>query len=175
MSEKTKKSVLTKKTNKTSKTVVTDDSDELTPVRTPCCGCICVCSNQKTIDHDYCFCAPIKCGIIFIGVVALLFATYIISYNLMLLLNEHIDWWFPIVWLILFGPFIIGTTFFVVFFTKDKTSNRNKLPYACLLMVISLTICCIWTCIYYVALYKPKVIYVGSNGDYESQRKLTFV
>lgn len=167
-SEKSKKS-------KNSSQATTVVSDEVTPVKTSCCCCLCVCSNNKTKDVTCCGCLPIKCGVVTIGIFTLVLTVFLVISNFFLLLNEYIHWWHPTVLLVLNVPNILSTCFFVVFFTKDKMKSRGKLPYGCILNIISLSLTAIWTIVYYLAFYKQPVVYVGMNGEYTTTPKKSFV
>jgi amino acid transporter len=72
-------------------------------------------------------------------------------------------------------PFILATCFFVVFFTKDTQKSRGKLPYAIILIIVSLSLTAIWTIVYYLAFYKQPVVYVGMNGEYTQSPKKAYV
>jgi len=71
-----------------------------------------------------------------------------------MLMNEHIDWYFPVVSIALLAPMMVGACFFVVFFTKDKQSSRGKIGPACTLAIIALSVVAAWNVIYFVFLYK---------------------
>lgn len=167
-SEKSKKS-------KTSSQATSVQSEEVTPVKTSCCCCLCVCSNNKTKDVSCLGCLPIKCGVVTIGIFTLVLTLFLVISNFFLLLNEYIHWWHPTVLLVLNVPNILSACFFVVFFTKDKMKSRGKLPYGCILNIISLSLTAIWTIVYYLAFYKQPVVYVGMNGEYTSTPKRSFV
>lgn len=53
--------------------------------------------------------------------------------------------------------------------------SRGKLPYGCILNIISLSLTAIWTIVYYIAFYKQPVVYVGMNGEYTTTPKKAFV
>lgn len=95
--------------------------------------------------------------------------------NFFLLLNEYIHWWHPTILLVLLAPAILATCFFVVYFTRDRMKTRGKLPYGCILIIISFSLTAIWTIIYYLAFYKQPVVYVGMNGEYSQVPKKPFV
>jgi len=150
-------------------------SDEVTPVKTNCCCCVCVCSNSKSYGTTCCGCLPVKCGVVTIGIFTLVLTIFLVISNFFLLLNEYIHWWHPAILLVLNVPNILSTCFFVVFFTQDKMKSRGKLPYGCILNIISLSLTAIWTIVYYLAFYKQPVVYVGMNGEYTSTPKKAFV
>jgi hypothetical protein len=150
-------------------------SDEVEPVKTSCCCCLCVCSNSKSKDSTCFGCLPIKCGVVTIGIFTLVLTVFLVISNFFLLLNEYIHWWHPTILLVLNVPNILSVCFFVVFFTKDKAKSRGKLPYGCILNLISLSLTAIWTIVYYLAFYKQPVVYVGMNGEYTATPKKAFV
>ena len=104
---------------------------------TPCCCCLCSCSNEYTKDSKCCGCFPIKCGVLTIGIFTVLLTIYMVTMNFFLILNDYIHWYFPVIILILLVPMCIGSSFFVVFFTKDTASSRGKLFTACMFGIIS--------------------------------------
>lgn len=131
----------------------------------PCCCCLCVCSNDKTQDLNCCCCCPIKCGIVLIGALTIGLACYYISFQFFLILNDQTQWWFPAVNILLLVPLYLASTFWVVFFTKDELSSRAKLPYAGILTLVSIFLYALWHVIYYVAIYKRDVVYIGFGVD----------
>jgi len=150
-------------------------SDEVTPVRTNCCCCVCVCSNNKSYGTTCCGCFPVKCGVTTIGIFTLVLVVFLAISNFFLLLNEYIHWWHPTILLVLLVPAVIATCFFVVYFTRDRMKTRGKLPYGCILIIISFSLTAIWTIVYYLAFYKQPVVYVGMNGEYTQVPKKPFV
>jgi hypothetical protein len=131
---------------------------------TPCCCCLCACSNEYTKDSSCCGCFPIKCGVIAIGIFTLLLTIYMVTMNFFLILNEYIHWYFPVVILVLLAPMCIGSSFFVVFFTKDTASSRGKLFTACMFGIISTALIAVWVVCYYVFIYKNDTVFSG-QGD----------
>ena len=161
--------------SKTSSQKTSVQSDEITPVKTHCCCCVCVCSNNKSYGTTCCGCLPVKCGVVTIGIFTLVLVIFLAVSNFFLLLNEYIHWWHPTILLVLLVPAILATCFFVVFWTKDKAKSRGKLPYGCILIIISFSLTAIWTIIYYLAFYKHPNVYVGMNGEYTQVPKKPFV
>lgn len=161
--------------SKTSSQKTSVQSEEVTPVKTHCCCCVCVCSNNKSYGTSCCGCLPVKCGVTTIGIFTLVLVIFLAVSNFFLLLNEYIHWWHPTILLVLLVPAILATCFFVVFFTKDKTKTRSKLPYGCILIIISFSLAAIWTIVYYLAFYKHPVVYVGMNGEYTESPKKPYV
>jgi hypothetical protein len=133
----------------------------------PCCCCLCSCSNEYTKDSSCCGCFPIKCGVLTIGVFTLLLTIYMVTMNFFLILNEYIHWYFPVIILILLVPMCIGSSFFVVFFTKDTASSRGKLFTACMFGIISTSLIAVWIVCYYVFIYKNDTVFTG-QGDPQS-------
>merc|ERR1712086_311684 len=131
---------------------------------TPCCCCLCACSNEYTSDSRCCGCFPIKCGVVTIGIFTVLLTIYLVTMNFFLILNEYIHWYFPVVILVLLAPMCIGSSFFVVFFTKDSASSRGKLFTACMFGIISTALIAVWVVCYYVFIYKNDTVFTG-QGD----------
>jgi len=131
---------------------------------TPCCCCLCACSNEYTKDSSCCGCFPIKCGVLAIGIFTLLLTIYMVTMNFFLILNEYIHWYFPVVIIVLLAPMCIGSSFFVVFFTKDTASSRGKLFTACMFGIISTALIAVWVVCYYVFIYKNDTVFSG-QGD----------
>merc|ERR1711907_273753 len=131
---------------------------------TPCCCCLCACSNEYTKDSRCCGCFPIKCGVITIGIFTVLLTIYLVTMNFFLILNEYIHWYFPVVILVLLAPLCIGSSFFVVFFTKDTAASRGKLFTACMFGIISTALIAVWIVCYYVFIYKNDTVFTG-QGD----------
>merc|ERR1712178_630190 len=131
---------------------------------TPCCCCLCSCSNEYTKDSKCCGCFPIKCGVVTIGIFTVLLTIYMVTMNFFLILNDYIHWYFPVVILVLLVPLCIGSSFFVVFFTKDTAASRGKLFTACMFGIISTALIAVWIVCYYVFIYKLDTVYTG-QGD----------
>ena len=133
----------------------------------PCCCCLCSCSNEYTKDSSCCGCFPIKCGVVSIGIFTVLLTIYMVTMNFFLILNEYIHWYFPVVILVLLAPMCIGSSFFVVFFTKDTAASRGKLFTACMFGIISTALIAVWIVCYYVFVYKNDTVFTG-QGDPQS-------
>jgi len=134
---------------------------------TPCCCCLCACSNEYTKDSRCCGCFPIKCGVLAIGIWTVLLTIYLVTMNFFLILNDYVHWYFPVVILVLLAPMCIGSSFFVVFFTKDTASSRGKLFTACMFGIISTALIAVWIVCYYVFIYKNDTVFTG-QGDPQS-------
>jgi hypothetical protein len=133
----------------------------------PCCCCLCSCSNEYTKDSSCCGCFPIKCGVVSIGIFTVLLTIYMVTMNFFLILNEYIHWYFPVVIIVLLAPMCIGSSFFIVFFTKDTASSRGKLFTACMFGIISTALIAVWIVCYYVFVYKNDTVFTG-QGDPQS-------
>merc|ERR1719446_769296 len=129
-----------------------------------CCCCLCYCSNEYTAESRCCGCFPIKCGVLAIGIFTVLLTIYLVTMNFFLILNDYIHWYFPVVILVLLAPLCIGSSFFVVFFTKDTASSRGKLFTACMFGIISTALIAVWIVCYYVFIYKNDTVFTG-QGD----------
>merc|ERR1719504_183286 len=145
-----------------------EDAEDVSIARTqeltPCCCCLCACSNEYTKDSRCCGCFPIKCGVVAIGAFTVLLTIYLVTMNFFLILNDYIHWYFPVVILVLLAPMCIGSSFFVVFFTKDTASSRGKLFTACMFGIISTALIAVWIVCYYVFIYKNDTVFTG-QGD----------
>jgi hypothetical protein len=164
-----------KKSEKSKKTDGTQESIPKEHIMTPCCCCLCVCSNEYTVGSSCCGCFPIKCGVIAIGIFTVLLTIYLITMNYFLIMNEYVHWYYPVVLLVLYIPLIIGSSFFIVFFSKDTQSSRGKLFVACQFGIISTALACVWILSYYVWIYKGDAVYSGmgnpSDNVYTKQSK----
>lgn len=123
-------------------------------------------------------CLPIKCGIVTLGIFYFTLTVVLVSWYFFMMLNEYIHWWFPVISLVLAAPLIIGTCFFVSYFTQDKKSSRGKLGPACQLAIISLSLIAVWNLIYFVWLYHadPDTVYQGTNeGPYKKTPKKVYI
>ena len=164
-----------KKSEKSKKTDGTQEAIPKEHIMTPCCCCLCVCSNEYTVGSSCCGCFPIKCGVIAIGIFTVLLTIYLITMNYFLIMNEYVHWYYPVVLLVLYIPLIIGSSFFIVFFSKDTQSSRGKLFVACQFGIISTALACVWILSYYVWIYKGDAVYSGmgnpSDNVYTKQSK----
>merc|ERR1712185_424050 len=130
----------------------------------PCCCCLCSCSNEYTKDSSCCGCFPIKCGVLTIGIFTVLLTIYMVTMNFFLILNDYIHWYYPVIIIVLLAPMCIGSSFFIVFFTKDTASSRGKLFTACMFGIISTALIAVWIVCYYVFIYKNDTVFTG-QGD----------
>ena len=177
-SEKSKHS--SKKSSKKSSEDSADSRDEEKPkdILEPCCCCLCVCHNERTKNLSCCMFFPVKTGIVLTGGLFLIAVTGMFVWHMFMLMNEHIDWYFPIIALVLLAPMILGATFWVVFFIRDKKASRARLTYSQLLAIISLCTIAAWNVIYFVYFYKKdkEFVYQGLNdGPYKKTQKKTYI
>ncbi len=182
--EADKKSETSKKSEKKSEKKETEPSedsrDEERPkdILEPCCCCLCVCHNERTKNLSCCMFFPVKTGIVLTGILFLLIVAAYFVWHMFMLMNEHIDWYFPVIALALLAPMIIGASFWVVFFIKDKKSSRARLTYSQLLAIISLSTIAAWNVIYFIYFYKrdKEFVYQGLNdGPYKRTPKKTYI
>jgi hypothetical protein len=125
-----------------------------------------------------CFgCFPVKCGVVIIGAFTIALAAWQISYNIFLLLNDLVVWWYPTVTLVLLVPLFIAASFFVAWFADDTMSTRGKLMPACILVIVALVTVAIWNVVYFVWLYKKPTVYIGwgGPGEYKKFQKKFYI
>lgn len=142
------------------------------------CCFVCICGNEKTKDLTCCGCLPLKCGIVTLGCFYFALTVVIVSWYFFMMLNEYIDWWFPTIALVLTIPQIVGTSFWVYYFTKDKMATRGKLDVACYIAIISISLVAVWNVWYFVWLYHkdPEFVYQGMNeGPYKKTPKKVYI
>ena len=169
------------KKSKSSESSVSEDSDEEKqpdPIIDQCCCCMCVCSNKRTKGMSCCVLLPIKAGIVGIGAIYLLLVAGYFTWHMFMLMNEYIDWYFPVIALLLLVPMIVGASLWVTFYIKDKHASRNRLSYTLTLGIISIAVIAAWNVIYFIWFYKRDAVYVyqGLNdGPYKKTPKKTYV
>merc|ERR1711998_630201 len=98
-----------------------------------CCCCLCECTNEKTKDLTCCCFFPIRCGVLFIGIIILALTLFVFLEIFYQLLNDDIHWWFVLVGVVLAATLVVASAFIIVFFTDDTESSRGKLFTSCLL------------------------------------------
>ena len=128
------------------------------------CCCLCQCSDQKTKDLSCCCFFPIRCGMLFIGVLILAVTLFIFLEIFYQLLYDDIHWWYVFVGVILASILIIASAFAIVWFTKDTESSRTKFFTACLFVIIGVSLVAVWAAIYFVFLYKKDMVVAGNDG-----------
>lgn len=84
----------------------------------------------------------------------------------MMLMSEHIAWWFVLVSIALQIPLIIGLIFFLNFFGEDTEATRGKLKAACILAIVSFGLQTAWNVGYFWGLYKQQNITVGNEETF---------
>jgi hypothetical protein len=131
------------------------------PTLTPCCCCLCNCSNELTADQTCLGCFPIKCGVVTIGIFITFLTIYQVCTTFFLILNEYVRWWFPFVSLLLLAPQMVGVCFFIGYYTKDCKRTRGNLTAALIMTLISTILFLTWNLCYYFWLYKPSEVYQG--------------
>jgi len=129
-----------------------------------CCCCLCECTNEKTKDLTCCCFFPIRCGVLFIGIIILALTLFVFLEIFYQLLNDDIHWWFVLVGVVLAATLVVASAFIIVFFTKDDEPSRGKLFTACLLVIIGVALEAIWAACYFVFLYKKDTVVTGNDG-----------
>ena len=129
-----------------------------------CCCCLCECTNEKTKDLSCCCFFPIRCGVLFIGIIILCLTLFVFLEIFYQLLNDDIHWWFVLVGVVLAATLVVASAFIIVFFTKDDASSRGKLFTAALLVIIGVALEAVWAACYFVFLYKKDTVVTGNDG-----------
>jgi hypothetical protein len=127
--------------------------------KSACCCCDCVCSNDKTSELTCCGCFPIKCGIVTIGLLTVMLTVILFVWYFFQFMNDYVHWWATLINLILLSPFLIACAFFVCFSTLDSLRTRALLPTACILILTSISLICIWQLCYFIWIYKRSDFY----------------
>jgi hypothetical protein len=130
-----------------------------------CCCCLCDCSERLWRDLSCFGCFPIKCGIYAIGLFAVFFTLVIFVETFMMLLSEHIAWWYVLVSVLLQIPLLIGLIFFLNFFGEDTDSTRGKLRSALILAEVSFALQVAWNIGYFWGLYRQQLIILGNEDS----------
>ena len=155
-----------------------EEEEKVPPHYEQMCCFVCICGNERTKDITCCGCFPLRCGIVTLGCFYFALTCIIVSWYFFMMLNENIDWWFPTIALLLTAPQIVGTSFWVYYFTQDKRSTRGKLNIACMFAIISLALVAAWNVWYFVWLYHrdPEFVYQGMNeGPYKKTPKKVYI
>jgi len=129
-----------------------------------CCCCLCECTNEKTKDLTCCCFFPIKCGVLFIGIIILCLTLFVFLEIFYQLFNDDIHWWFVLVGVVIAATLVVASSFIIVFFTNDTESSRGKLFVSCLLVIIGIALEAIWAACYFVFLYKKDTVVTGNDG-----------
>merc|ERR1719240_704250 len=134
-----------------------------------CCCCLCECINEKTKDLTCCCFFPIRCGVLFIGIIILALTLFVFLEIFYQLLNDDIHWWIVLVGVVLAATLVVASAFIIVFFTKDDEPSRGKFFTACLLVIIGVALEAIWAACYFVFLYKKDTVVTGNDGVVSSR------
>merc|ERR1711998_195001 len=129
-----------------------------------CCCCLCECTEDRTKDLSCCCFFPIRCGVLFIGIIILALTLFVFLEIFYQLLNDDIHWWFVLVGVVLAATLVVASAFIIVFFTKDDKDSRAKLFTACLLVIIGVALEAVWAACYFVFLYKKDTVVTGNDG-----------
>lgn len=129
-----------------------------------CCCCLCQCTVKETKDLSCCCFLPIKCGVLFIGVIILAITLFVFLEIFYELLNDDIHWWYVLVGVLLASTLVVASAFTIVFFTKDDDSSRRGVRTACIMVIIGVSCVAIWSACYFVWLYKKDSVTTGNDG-----------
>lgn len=130
------------------------------------CCCLCHCSDREYRDLTCLGCFPVKCGIYAIGLLAVFLTVLIFAETFMMLMSEHIAWWFVLVSLLLQIPLIIGLIFFLNFFGEDSAATRGKLRSACIMAIVSFSLQVGWNIGYFWGLFRQQNITIGNDESF---------
>lgn len=130
----------------------------------PCCCCLCACSHDRVGDATCFGCFPLRCGVIFIAMFIFFLAIILMIVTFFQLANEYLPWWYTFVGLLLQVPLITSAAISVYFFAADKRTTRGKLRGAAIMSIISVFLWATWQIIFYLAIYKRDVVYVGGGN-----------
>jgi len=129
-----------------------------------CCCCLCQCTTKETKELSCCCFLPIKCGVLFIGVIILAITLFVFLEIFYELLNDDIHWWYVLVGVLLASTLVVASAFTIVFFTKDDDSSRRGVRTACILVIAGVSCVAIWSACYFVWLYKKDSVTTGNDG-----------
>lgn len=79
------------------------------------------------------------------------------------LLNEYTDWWYIVICFVALAPLFVAVGMFIAFFSKDTEGTRTGAFASCQLVIISVSLFCIWNTIYFLYFYKKDRIYFGNT------------
>lgn len=97
---------------------------------------------------------------------AILVTICIFAETFMMLLSDHIAWWFVLVSVLIQIPLILGLVFYLNWFGEDSDDTRAKLDVACYLGIISFALQVIWNCSYFWGMYKQQLITLGNDESW---------
>jgi len=129
-----------------------------------CCCCLCECTEPRTKELSCCCFFPIKCGVLFIGVIIICITLFVFLEIFYELLNDDIHWWYVLVGVIIAITLIVASAFAVLFFTEDNDGTRTRLFVACMLVIIGVSLEAVWATVYFVFLYKKDSVTTGNDG-----------
>merc|ERR1711981_391441 len=131
---------------------------------TMCCCCVLVCEDKETKDAKWCFCFPIKCGVLVIAASIIVIAVVQFLEIFYQLLNDHIDWWYVLVGVAISIPLIIAFGPAIFFFAEDDDGTRVGLQSAGILVIISVALLAAWNACYFTLLYDAENVVTGNDG-----------
>merc|ERR1712070_146910 len=129
-----------------------------------CCCCLCECTEERTKDYTCCCFFPIKCGVLFIGIIILAITVFVFLEIFYELLNDDIHWWYVLVGVLLASTLVVASAFAVLFFTSDTHGSRSQMRVACILVIIGVSLVAVWSACYFVFLYKKDSVTTGNDG-----------
>lgn len=129
-----------------------------------CCCCLCQCTTKETKELSCCCFLPIKCGVLFIGVIILAITLFVFLEIFYELLNDDIHWWYVLVGVLLASTLVVASAFTIVFFTKDDDGSRRGVRTACIMVIVGVSCVAIWSACYFVWLYKKDSVTTGNDG-----------
>ena len=88
----------------------------------------------------------------------------------LLILNDQVEWYYPVVAIIVFSMYYIASSFYVLWFIKDTIDSRARLPWAIILILIATSLVAVWHIIYFSVLYKRETVYIGWGDDNEYKK-----
>ena len=119
--------------------------------------------------RTFCFCCSLKCGIILFGALVVLTFCVEVFNAAMILINEHFDKFFGIVYLIILIPYLVAVILqFYYWCSKDSKSSRAVLPWSFMIAGISSLLLAVWIIIYICILYKKDKVYTPKFDKSES-------
>ena len=94
--------------------------------------------------------------------------------------NKYVDWWHPLILLLLFSPLYYACYLYFKNLFSDKKEERDWLLYACLIVIGGVILFTVWNLIYFETIYGYKYIYHGFGevddyGAYYYQTKKDYM
>ena len=124
-------------------------------------NCICcrvAWSNKKTQKQKCCLCLPLRAGVIIIAVISIIISLFQILLQILWILNDQIDWYLPVVNIILLMPLLVGSSMFFRWLFKDTRSSRLQLISACDFIKISIFLYNLWCLLYFSFIYSGNTV-----------------